>query len=148
MVERTRQERFDNFLQILIVVEVVMLEYAWSFVESGLLLILLFICGLSIWALAELSGGANEYVFKIVSFLSLVYGLYSMLFVCIAPRDTPWLLVVVQLGFGVPLVSLTLSYLAISYLGELVDRRKALLLLVGFAGAISAGFFLTVLTLT
>lgn len=131
MRERSREERFDDVYQIVLIVVALSFDLLWT-IKIPIAEILVFIFALVIWAYGNLKGGNIEYPFKIGSFNLLIILLTN--FYSFAAFGDP-----LALGLGafiisviaLPIICLLVSYSLVRYLGDILDKDTTRGLLIG-----------------
>ena len=131
MRERSREERFDEVYQIVLIVVALSFDLLWT-IKIPIAEILVFIFALVIWAYGNIKGGTIEYPFKIGSFNLLII-LLTNFYSFAALGD------IMTLGFEallisvitLPIVCLLISYSLVRYLGEILDKETTRGLLIG-----------------
>ena len=132
MTERSRENRFDEVFQIILIVVALSFDILWSSGRFPIAEIVVFLWILTFWAYGNLKGGIWEYPLKVGSFnlaIILMTNFYMVGVFLDLALLSPWeiLLTIVAL----PGLCLILSLVLASYLKESVDRTIALPVLIG-----------------
>ena len=132
MTERSRENRFDEVFQIILIVVALSFDILWSSGRFPIAEIVVFLWILTFWAYGNLKGGIWEYPLKVGSFnlaIILMTNFYTVGVFLDLGLLSPWeiLLTIVAL----PGLCLILSLVLASYLKESVDRTIALPVLIG-----------------
>ena len=131
--KRSRTQRFDEVFQLMILVEAILLEFAWTFVRASVLMVIMFIGTLLLWIIGTLVS-TNEYTIKTLGFYLLFTSLSVLFLSCIVPvpptSPTELLLEFLMFGIVIPIIGLFLSIHLISYLGTSVDRSMSLVMVI------------------
>jgi len=132
MRERSREERFDDVYQMVLIVVALSFDILWSSGRPGIAEVVVFIFALSIWAYGNLKGGIWEYPLKIGSFNLALILLTNFYVISIYGDLTILALWEVLLGVVVmPLVCVTIAAGIASYLKENLDQGITRGVLIG-----------------
>ena len=132
MSERSREQRFDEVYQVILIVVALSFDILWISGHFPIAEIAVFIWILTFWAFGNLKGGIWEYPLKVGSFnlaITLMTNFYMVgVFGDIAALGL-WenLFTIVIL----PGLCLIISLVLMSYLREVIDRTVALPVLIG-----------------
>ena len=132
MRERSRENRFDEVFQMILIVVALSFDILWTSGRFPIAEIVVFLWILTFWAYGNLKGGIWEYPLKVGSFnlaIILMTNFYMVGVFLDLALLSPWeiLLTIVAL----PGLCLILSLVLASYLKESVDRTIALPVLIG-----------------
>jgi hypothetical protein len=122
--ERSREERFDQVFQMVLIVVALSFDILWSAGRPPIAEIAVFMFALTIWAFGNLKGGNIEYPYKIGSFnlsLLLLTNFYSYALLGETTLAGLWGLVISAILL--PIVCLALSYSLIKYIGDQLDKE-------------------------
>ncbi|MFW9768187.1 MAG: hypothetical protein ACFFF9_05925 [Candidatus Thorarchaeota archaeon] len=140
MSERSREQRFDEVYQIILIIVGLSFDILYESGRFPLAEIAVFMWILTFWAYGNLKGGIWEYPLKIGSFnlaITLMTNFYVVgMFRNLTVLDL-WEILLVIVAF--PLLCLIISLVLASYLKEAVDRTIALPVLIG--GTLGYVFF-------
>lgn len=132
MPERTREQRFDEVFQIILIVVALSFDILLTAGRFPIAEVAVFIWILTFWAFGNLKGGIWEYPLKVGSFnlaTTLMTNFYMVgAFGEIAIQN---LTSVVLTLFALPALCLIISLVLASYLKESIDRAIALPVLIG-----------------
>lgn len=131
MKERSREERFDEVYQIVLIVVALSFDLLWT-IKIPTAEILVFIFALVIWAYGNIKGGNIEYPFKIGSFnllIILLTNFYS--FAALGDIMTLGLEALLLSAIALPIICLLISYSLYRYLGDILDKEITYGLLIG-----------------
>lgn len=130
--ERTREQRFDEVFQIILIVVALSFDILLTAGRFPIAEVAVFIWILTFWAFGNLKGGIWEYPLKVGSFnlaTTLMTNFYMVgAFGEIAIQN---LTSVVLTLFALPALCLIISLVLASYLKESIDRAIALPVLIG-----------------
>ena len=133
MRERSREERFDQVFQMILIVVALSFDILWTAaVRLPIAEIAVFIFALVIWAYGNLKGGIIEYPFKIGSFnllILLLTNFYSFAVFGDMVYLGLWELVISALVL--PLVCLSITISIFSYLKDLLDKEVTYGIVIG-----------------
>ncbi|MGY5876888.1 MAG: hypothetical protein RTU30_14155 [Candidatus Thorarchaeota archaeon] len=130
--EKTREDRFDDVYQIVLIVVALSFDILWFFGRIPIAEIAVFIFILVIWAYGHLKGGETEYAYKLGSFNLSVLLLTNFYTVALTGnQDLPLLLQIVAAIIVFPAICLIISMVLYSYLKESVHQETAIGILVG-----------------
>ncbi|MFX0045763.1 MAG: hypothetical protein ACFE8Z_07940 [Candidatus Hermodarchaeota archaeon] len=132
MNERSREERFDEVFQMVLIVVALSFDIMWFFGRIPIAEIAVFIFVLSLWAYGNLRGGIWEYPFKVGSFnlsIILLTNFYVVAMTWGVELLGIWELIVGALLL--PMLCLGITLLLASYLKESLDRQITRGILVG-----------------
>jgi len=132
MLERSREERFDDVFQMVLIVVALSFDILWTSGRIPIAEIAVFIFALTIWAYGNLKGGIWEYPLKLGSFnLSLIL-LTNFYIISIYGDLTILALWEVFVGVIImPLLCLTIAAGLASYLKENLDQSITRGILIG-----------------
>jgi hypothetical protein len=131
MRERSREERFDEVYQIILIIVALSFDILWK-TKIPIAEILVFIFALIIWAYGNLKGENVEYPFKIGSFnllIILLTNFYS--FAAFGEPVSYGLWTVIISAVTLPLICLLISYSLVRYLKVILDREITYGILIG-----------------
>lgn len=132
MSERSREQRFDEVFQLILIVVALSFDILWIAGRFPLAEIAVFIWVLAFWAYGNLKGGIWEYPLKLGSFnlsITLMTNFYS---VGVFGADVFLQLGEILLSFIIlPILCLIISLVLASYLKDSADHIMALPLLIG-----------------
>ena len=124
MTERSREQRFDDVYQMVLIVVALSFDILWTSGRIPIAEIVVFIFALSIWAYGNLKGGIWEYPLKIGSFNLALILLTNFYVISIYGDLTILALWEVLLGVVVmPLVCVTIAAGLANYLKENLDQN-------------------------
>lgn len=130
--ERSREQRFDEVYQLILIVVALSFDILWTSGHFPLAEIAVFLWILAFWAFGNLKGGIWEYPLKVGSFnlsITLLTNFYMVgVFGNIAALGLLETLLIIIL---LPSLCLIISLVLVSYLREAVDRVIALPVLIG-----------------
>ncbi len=132
MDEKTREQRFDEVFQMVLIVVALSFDILWAMGHLPIAEIAVFVFILMIWAYGNLKGGVWEYPLKLGSFnlaLILLTNFYAVAVFGDMAFLGLWELVISAFVLPVICVAITLSL--VSYLRESVDREITIGVLVG-----------------
>lgn len=132
MRERSREERFDQVFQMVLIVVALSFDILWSAGRPPVAEIAVFMFALSIWAFGNLKGGNVEYPFKIGSFnlsLLLLTNFYSFALLGDAILLGLWGLVISAIIL--PIVCLAITFSLIRYLKDQLDKEVTYGIVIG-----------------
>ncbi len=130
-VEKSREERFDDVFQIVLIVVALSFDILWFFAKIPIAEIAVFIFILVIWAFGHLKGGETEYSFKLGSFNLSILLLTNFYTVALTGnQDLPFILELAAI-LVFPIICIFISSVLYSYLKESVDRDAAVGILIG-----------------
>ena len=123
MREKSREERFDEVFQIVLIVVALSFDILWTSGRIPISEIAVFIFTLSIWAYGNLKGGTVEYPFKIGSF-NLALMLLTNFYVISIYGDLALVGVLERVVGSIilPVACLFISLLLASYMKDTLDR--------------------------
>ncbi|MGY5881604.1 MAG: hypothetical protein RTV31_15240 [Candidatus Thorarchaeota archaeon] len=123
MREKSREERFDEVFQIVLIVVALSFDILWTSGRIPIAEIAVFIFTLSIWAYGNLKGGTVEYPFKIGSF-NLALMLLTNFYVISIYGDLALVGVLERVVGAIilPVACLFISLLLASYMKDTLDR--------------------------
>ncbi|MGY5864034.1 MAG: hypothetical protein RTV41_05485 [Candidatus Thorarchaeota archaeon] len=132
MRERSREERFDEVYQIVLIVVALSFDILWTSGRIPIAEIAVFIFALSIWAYGNLKGGLWEYPLKLGSF-NLAIILLTNFYVISVYGDLALVgLLEIILGTVVlPVVCVIITIILANYLKETIERQMTLGVLIG-----------------
>ena len=131
MRERSREERFDEVYQIVLIVVALSFDLLWT-IKIPTAEILVFIFALVIWAYGNIKGGNIEYPFKIGSFnllIILLTNFYS--FAALGDIMTLGLEALLLSAIALPIICLLISYSLFRYMRDVLDKEITNGLLIG-----------------
>ncbi|MFX1484146.1 MAG: hypothetical protein ACFFCP_13275 [Promethearchaeota archaeon] len=132
MSERSREQRFDEVFQMVLIVVALLFDVLWISGRFPLAEIAVFIWILTFWAYGNLKGGIWEYPLKVGSFnlaTTLMTNFYMVgVFGEISIQNFWTLLLTIVI---LPTLCLIVSLVLVSYLKDSVDRTIALPILFG-----------------
>ncbi len=132
MREKSREERFDEVFQIVLIVVALSFDILWKLDRIPIAEIAVFIFTISIWAYGTLKGGIWEYPLKIGSFnLSLMLLTNFYVISIYGDLTIVGLLERIVGALVLPLVCLMISLVLASYLKDTLDRGTTLGILLG-----------------
>ncbi|MHA1925691.1 MAG: hypothetical protein ACXABV_13350 [Candidatus Thorarchaeota archaeon] len=146
MSEKTREERFDEVFQMVLIVVALSFDILWAMGRLPIAEIAVFVFVLTIWAYGNLKGGIWEYPFKLGSFnlaIILLTNFYSSAIFGDTAYLGLWELLIS--GIVLPLICVGITLSLISYLRESVDRQITMGLLIG--GTVGYVLSMTLLTI-
>jgi hypothetical protein len=123
MREKSREERFDDVFQIVLIVVALSFDILWIS-KVPIAEILVFIFALVIWAYGNLKGSKTEYPFKIGSFnllIILLTNFYSSAAFTYLEGLDIWLVIISAIVL--PLLCLVISYSLARYLKDALDKE-------------------------
>jgi len=132
MSERTREQRFDEVFQMILIIVALSFDILWRSGYPPIAEIAVFIWILAFWAFGNLKGGIWEYPLKVGSF-NLATTLMTNFYIAGVFGDigiqnlTAVLLSIIIL----PAICLIISLVLASYLKEAVDRTITIPVLIG-----------------
>ncbi|MFW9794950.1 MAG: hypothetical protein ACFFEE_11635 [Candidatus Thorarchaeota archaeon] len=140
MSERSREQRFDEVYQVILIVVALSFDILWISGRFPIAEIAVFIWILAFWAFGNLKGGIWEYPLKVGSF-NLAITLMTNFYTVGVYGDITILGLVENLFIIVvlPVLCLIISLVMVSYLREAADRTIALPVLIG--GTLGYVFF-------
>ena len=147
MAERSREQRFDDVYQMVLIVVALSFDILWASDRMPIAEIAVFIFALTIWAYGTLKGGIWEYPLKVGSFnLSLIL-LTNFYVISIYGDLTILAMWEVLLGVIVmPLVCISIAAGIASYLKDTLDQSITRGILIG--GTLGYMLSITALILT
>ena len=132
MSERSREQRFDEVYQVILIVVALSFDILWTSGHFPLAEIAVFLWILAFWAFGNLKGGIWEYPLKVGSFnlsTTLLTNFYMVgVFGDITTLGLWENLVTIVI---LPSLCLIISLVLMSYLREVVNRTIALPVLIG-----------------
>ena len=132
MTERSREQRFDEVFQMVLIVVALSFDILWSSGRPPLAEIIVFLWILSFWAYGNLKGGIWEYPLKVGSFNLSITLMTNFYIVGIFGDITSLgLLQIIIAIVALPVLCLVISLILASYIGEAVDRTIALPVIIG-----------------
>ncbi|MHA2379558.1 MAG: hypothetical protein ACXADS_09775 [Candidatus Thorarchaeota archaeon] len=132
MSERSREERFDDVFQMVLIVVALSFDILWFFGRVPIAEIAVFVFALTIWTYGNLRGDAWDYPLKVGSFNLSIILLTNFYVVAMSGGIELlglWDLIVGALALPVVCLAITLSLA--SYLKETIDRRVTRDVLLG-----------------
>ncbi|UCH03492.1 MAG: hypothetical protein JSW05_07790 [Candidatus Thorarchaeota archaeon] len=132
MSERSREERFDEVFQMVLIVVALSFDIMWFFERIPIAEIAVFIFVLSLWGYGNLRGGIWEYPFKVGSFNLSIILLAN--FYVVAMSWGIELTGIWELALNamlIPILCLGITLILVSYLRESLDRELTRGVLVG-----------------
>ncbi len=132
MSEKTREQRFDEVFQMVLIVVALSFDILWATGRIPIAEIAVFVFVLMIWAYGNLKGGIWEYPFKLGSFnlgIVLLTNFYAVAVFGDLAFLGLWGLVIS--AFLLPLICVVITLSLVSYLRESVDRQITMGILVG-----------------
>jgi hypothetical protein len=132
MEERSRQERFDQVFQMVLIVVALSFDILWSAGKPPIAEIAVFMFALTIWAFGNLKGGNVEYPFKIGSFnlsLLLLTNFYS--FALLGDTTILGLSGLVISAILLPIICLAITFSLIRYLKDQLDKEVTYGIVIG-----------------
>ena len=132
MNERSREERFDDVFQMVLIIVALSFDILWTSGRFPIAEIAVFIFALTIWAYGNLKGGIWEYPLKLGSFnLSLIL-LTNFYVISIYGDLTILALWEVLVGvIAMPLICVTIAAGLSSYLKDNLDQSITRGILIG-----------------
>ncbi|MFW9961835.1 MAG: hypothetical protein ACFFDV_12520 [Candidatus Thorarchaeota archaeon] len=147
MREKSREERFDEVFQLVLIVVALSFDILWTGGRIPIAEIAVFIYALVFWAYGNLKGGIWEYPFKLGSFnLSIL--LLTNFYVLSIFYDMfvhPLLEIVIS-ALVLPAFCLALTVVIASYLKETIDLRITAYIVIGITLGYIIGIY-SVMTL-
>jgi hypothetical protein len=132
MSEKTREQRFDDVFQMVLIIVALSFDILWAIGRIPIAEIAVFVFVLMIWAFGNLKGGIWEYPYKLGSFnlaIILLTNFYAVAVFGDMAFLGLWELVIS--AFVLPLICVVITLSLISYLRESIDRQITMGLLVG-----------------
>jgi hypothetical protein len=130
--EKSREERFDEVFQMVLIIVALSFDILWAFGNVPLAEIAVFIFVLIIWGYGNLRGGMWEYPLKLGSFelsIILLTNFYSFAIIGEQVLPTMWKLAITAIIF--PIICLLITLSLAHYLSESIDRRVTRDTLIG-----------------
>jgi hypothetical protein len=130
--ERSREQRFDEVFQVILIVVALSFDILWLSGNPPIAQIAVFIWILSFWAFGNLKGGIWEYPLKVGSFnlaITLMTNFYTI--GVLGDITVLGLGVILLTVVALPVLCLIISLVLMSYLREVADRTVALPVLIG-----------------
>jgi hypothetical protein len=130
--ERSREERFDQVFQMVLIVVALSFDILWSAGRIPIAEIAVFIFALTIWAYGNLKGGKIEYPYKIGSFnlfILLLTNFYSFAVFGDLAYLGLWELVISAIVL--PMICIAITLCLVSYLKDLLDKEITNGILIG-----------------
>ena len=132
MKEKSREERFDDVFQMVLIVVALSFDILWFVGRIPFVEIAVFIFILVIWAFGNLRGGKWEYSLKLGSFNLAIILLTNFYTVALTGnQELPLLWEIIIGGLAFPLICLVVTMSLYSYLKETVDREVTRGVLIG-----------------
>lgn len=131
MSEKSREKRFDEVFQIVLIVVALSFDILWI-TKVPIAEIMVFIFALVIWAYGNLKGSNVEYPLKIGSFnllIILLTNFYSSTTLMGLEMLGIWTIVIS--GILLPLACLIISYSLVRYLKDILDKEVTHGILLG-----------------
>ena len=131
MSEKSREKRFDEVFQIVLIVVALSFDILWI-TKVPIAEIMVFIFALVIWAYGNLKGSNVEYPLKIGSFnllIILLTNFYSSTTLMGLEMLGIWTIVIS--GLLLPLACLIISYSLVRYLKDILDKEVTHGILLG-----------------
>ncbi len=129
--EKSREERFDDVFQIVLIVVALSFDIPWFFGRIPIAETGVFVFILVIWAFGHLKGGETEYAFKLGSFnqaILLLTNFYTLALT--GTQDLPLFFDITSiLVFSI--ICISISATLYSYLRGSADRETSIGILVG-----------------
>ncbi|MFW9911319.1 MAG: hypothetical protein ACFFEU_02555 [Candidatus Thorarchaeota archaeon] len=132
MSERTREQRFDDVFQMVLIIVALSFDILWAIGRFPVAEIAVFIFVLMIWAYGNLKGGVLEYPFKLGSFnlaIILLTNFYAVAMFGDMTLLGLWELVIS--AFALPLICVAITLSLVSYLRESIDREITMGIVIG-----------------
>lgn len=124
MAEIERRERFNDVFQMVLIIETLLIEYAWTIQVKNIEVILCFyIATLIFWIFSHLKGGNWEYGLKLLDFQMVIFTIGMLLSVFIFSAVPPHVILVIDL-FVVPISSFLVTLPIINYLTNYIKRES------------------------
>ncbi|MHA2118239.1 MAG: hypothetical protein ACW98J_04905 [Candidatus Thorarchaeota archaeon] len=132
MGEKSREERFDEVFQMVLIVVALSFDILWATGRLPIAEIAVFVFVLMIWAYGNLKGGIWEYPLKLGS-INLAIILLTNFYTVAVFGDLAFLGLwgLVISAFVLPLICVAITLSLVSYLRESVDRQITMGILVG-----------------
>ncbi|MFW9808218.1 MAG: hypothetical protein ACFFE6_02450 [Candidatus Thorarchaeota archaeon] len=132
MAERTREQRFDEVFQMILIVVALSFDILWTAGRFPIAEIAVFIWILAFWAYGNLKGGIWEYPLKVGSFNLAIILMTNFYIVGIfGDLTTLGLLEILLAIAALPILCLIISLVLVSYLRNVVNLTIALPVLIG-----------------
>ena len=132
MSERTREQRFDEVFQIVLIIVALSFDILWATERFPAAEIAVFMFVLTIWAYGNLKGGIHEYPFKLGSF-NLAIALMTNFYVAAMFGEFAlygiWEFTISAILL--PTICAIITLVLYSYLRESADREISLGIIVG-----------------
>ncbi|MFW9973893.1 MAG: hypothetical protein ACFFDQ_01320 [Candidatus Thorarchaeota archaeon] len=147
MREKSREERFDEVFQLVLIVVALSFDILWTTGRTPIAEIAVFIYALFFWAFGNLKGGIWEYPCKLGSFNLSIMLLTN--FYVLSIFDSLAILLLWEIVVGVivlPAICFTITVVLILYLKETIDFKITGYIVIGITFGYMIGFY-SVMTL-
>ncbi|MFX1261850.1 MAG: hypothetical protein ACFFAZ_07185 [Promethearchaeota archaeon] len=132
MSERTREQRFDEVFQMVLIIVALSFDILWATGRFPVAEIAVFIFVLTIWAYGNLKGGIQEYPYKLGSFnlaITLLTNFYAAAMLGDFALYDLWELAISAILL--PIICAIVTLVLFSYLRESADREITLGIILG-----------------